>query len=141
MKKSCLIGLPLCLFLLPSTILACMCSSLEPPYAFNEAKVVFIGRMLGGTPAADVNVHLLCPQNPTPNGLIIEFSPTGTHTDKEGRFRLEGFTSETYWIQARGLKANDNVAKNSPSLKLSINQNVKNLKLKLSKAEGFGDCR
>ena len=49
MKKSCLIGLPLCLFLLPSTILACSCLSLGPSYAFNEAKVVFIGRMLGGT--------------------------------------------------------------------------------------------
>lgn len=94
-----------------------------------------------GAPAADVDVHLLCPRSTTSNGSIIEFNPTGARTDKEGRFRLEGFTSETYWIQARGVKANENVAKNSPSLKLSINQNVKNLKLTLSKTAGFGECR
>jgi len=69
------------------------------------------------------------------------YNPDDKLLSTEGRFRLEGFTSETYWIQARGSKANENVAKNSPSLKLSINQNVKNLKLTLSKAEGFGDCR
>src|SRR5262245_44592224 len=49
MKKSCLIGLPLCLFLFPATILACSCVNEDPAYAFNDAKVVFIGRMLGGT--------------------------------------------------------------------------------------------
>ena len=49
MKKLWLIGLPVCLFLFPSTILACVCSYQDPANAFNEAKIVFIGRMLGGT--------------------------------------------------------------------------------------------
>ena len=44
MKKVSLIGLPLCLFLLPSTILACGCLGRYPAYAFNEAKVVFRSR-------------------------------------------------------------------------------------------------
>ena len=49
MRKPCLIGLPLCLFLFPATILACDCLRQRPAYSFNDAKVVFIGRMLGGT--------------------------------------------------------------------------------------------
>ena len=95
-----------------------------------------------GNPAADITVHLLCPQSTKPNGFTIESGPTSTHTDNEGRFRLEGFTGETYWIEARGSKAgkspNENVAMHSPPRKLSIKDNVKNLKLTLSKAGRFG---
>jgi hypothetical protein len=95
-----------------------------------------------GTPAADVAVYLVCPQSTTPNGFTIESSPTSTHTDNDGRFRLEGFTGETYWIEARGSKAgksaNENVAMHSPSRKLSINDNIKNLKLTLSKVGRYG---
>lgn len=94
-----------------------------------------------GTPAAEVEVHLLCPQSTAPNGFAIEFMPPDTKTDKEGRFRLEGFTGETYWIEARGSKGPDeNDAMHSQSRKLSIKDNVKNLKLKLSKAGFFGGC-
>ena len=96
-----------------------------------------------GTPAAGVDVFLVCPRSTTPNGFTIEFSPTSTQTDNEGRFRLEGFTGETYWLEARGEKAgktpNDEaVEMHSPSRKLSINDHVKNLKLTLSKAGRFG---
>jgi hypothetical protein len=48
MKKFYLLGL-LCLFSLPSTVLGCSCLSMPPAFAFNDAKLVFIGRMLGGT--------------------------------------------------------------------------------------------
>lgn len=94
-----------------------------------------------GTPAAGVEVHLLCPQSTTPNGFTIEFMPPGTETDKEGRFRFQGFTGETYWIEARGSKGSDeNAEMHSPARKLSIKDNVKNLKLTLSKTGYFGGC-
>lgn len=93
-----------------------------------------------GTPAANVEVHLLCPRSTTPNGLVIEFMSPRIRTDNEGRFRLEGFTGETYWIEAIGEKVD--IVKHSPSRKLSINQDVKNLKLVLSRDGYFGDsCR
>ncbi|HEX7774257.1 MAG TPA: carboxypeptidase-like regulatory domain-containing protein [Pyrinomonadaceae bacterium] len=94
-----------------------------------------------GTPAAGVQVHLLCPRSSTADGFTIEFSPASTQTDNEGRFRLEGFSGETYWLEARGSKAGKSPM-HSPSRKLSINGNVKNLKLTLSKAGRFGGgCR
>lgn len=93
-----------------------------------------------GAPAANVEVHLLCPRSTTPNGLIVEFMPPSTRTDNEGRFRLEGFIGEIYWIESRGEKLGNE--KHSPSRKLSITQNVKNLKLMLSKDGYSGDsCR
>ena len=150
MIKPCLIGLPLCLFLFPSTILACFCGRQGPAYSFNglefrlpagsivrtiEGEVVWDD----GTPAADVQVLLLCPRSTAPNGFTIEPSPTTTHTDNEGRFHLEGFTGETYWLEARGSK---NAPMHSPSRKLSITDHVKNLRLKLSKVGRFGGgCR
>jgi hypothetical protein len=94
-----------------------------------------------GTPAADVEVHLLCPRSTTPDGFTIESSGTSTQTDKEGRFRLEAFMGETYWLEARGSKAGKNPivdGMHSRSRKLSINDNVKNLKLTLSQAGRFG---
>lgn len=96
-----------------------------------------------GTPATNVEVHLLCPQSTAPDGLAIEFSPTTTYTDNQGRFRLEGFTGETYWIEARGSregkKPDEEIAMHSPSRKLSLSDSVKNLKLTLSENGGFGD--
>ena len=94
-----------------------------------------------GTPAAGVQVHLLCPRSTTPDGFAIEFSGPSTQTDKEGRFRLEAFTGETYWLEARGSKAGKNPivdGMHSPSRKLSINDNLKNLKLTLSQTGRFG---
>jgi prealbumin domain-containing protein len=89
-----------------------------------------------GTPAADVKVHLLCPRSTTPDGFAIEFSGRNTQTDKEGRFRLEAFTGETYGLEARGSKAgkipSNDPEMHSPSRTLSITDDVKNLKLTLS---------
>ncbi len=96
-----------------------------------------------GTPAADVEVLLLCPQSTVPNGFAVEFGPTTTRTDKQGRFRLEGFASETYWIEARGSKEgkkpNEQTVMHSPSNKLSLADAVKNLRLTLSEHGFFGD--
>lgn len=38
-----------CFFSLPSVAHACSCGTGDPPFEFNRAKAVFIGRMLGGT--------------------------------------------------------------------------------------------
>ena len=179
MKKPCLIALPLCLFLFPATILACSCLRQGPAYSFNDAKVVFIGRVLGGTQKFSVkggtgimseieagqvrfsveeifkgsNAEELTIQVDSHAGTscglyglkrgerYVVYAYASKLDDKEGGFHLEGFTSETYWIQARGLKPNDNVAKNSRSLKLAVSQNMKNLKLTLSELGGFGGCR
>jgi hypothetical protein len=93
-----------------------------------------------GTPAANVDVNLFCPRSTTPDGLIVEFLRPYTHTDNEGRFRLEAFAGETYWLEARGEKAGNEL--HSPSRKLSINQNVKNLKLRLAKdGDSVDSCR
>jgi len=96
-----------------------------------------------GTPATNVDVHLLCPGSTRPNGFVVEFMPPSTRTDNDGRFRLEGFAGEIYWIEARGEKVIRNpIAKHSQPRKLSISQNVKNLKLILSKDGYSGDsCR
>ena len=48
MKKLCFAGL-LCVFSIPATVFGCSCAIRHPIYAFNDARVVFIGRMLGGT--------------------------------------------------------------------------------------------
>ena len=37
------------LLMLPAAARACSCLERDPPAAFNEARAVFIGRMLGGT--------------------------------------------------------------------------------------------
>ena len=38
-----------CFFLIPSIAHACSCATGDPPFEFNRAKAVFIGRVLGGT--------------------------------------------------------------------------------------------
>ena len=94
-----------------------------------------------GTPAANVQVMLLCPQSSATDGYRIEFSPTTTTTNEQGRFRLEGFTNQTYWIEARAEReaGTFKVEMHSPSRKLSVQDSVKNLKLTLSQPGFFGD--
>ncbi len=49
MKRIFIATAALCFFLIPSTAYACSCATGEPPFEFNRARAVFIGRMLGGT--------------------------------------------------------------------------------------------
>ena len=91
-----------------------------------------------GKPANDVEVMLLCPQSGRPNGFAIEFSPTRTQTDKDGRFKLEGFTGEVYWLELRGEKGDR--AFHSPSKKIVLTENLKNIKLVLSENGFSGGC-
>ena len=94
-----------------------------------------------GQPAANVEVLLLCPQSTNPDGFAVEFGPTVSGTDEQGRFRLEGFTGEVYWIQARGSrkggKRGDVVEFHSVSKRLIVNDNLKGSRIVLSE-KGFG---
>lgn len=98
-----------------------------------------------GTPAANVEVALLCPQSTGANGFRLESRPTATNTDDQGRFRLEGVTGETYWLEARGTRAGKNggeeVRMHSPARKISLGDTMKNVRLVLSKAGYVGGCR
>jgi hypothetical protein len=93
-----------------------------------------------GRPAAGVEVLLLCPQSADPEGFAVEFGPTQTTTDDDGRFQLEGFTGEVYWMEARGSKnigsKGESVVLHSPSRKIVVNEDLKNVKLVLSE-NGF----
>jgi hypothetical protein len=97
-----------------------------------------------GTPAANVEVMLVCPQSVGPDGFTVEFGPTRTRTNEQGQFRLEGFTAETYWIEARGRREvetkGDFVEAYTPLRKLFLRENVKNLKLVLSETGFVGGC-
>lgn len=98
-----------------------------------------------GSPAADVEVLLLCPRSSTPEGLVIYFYSRG-ETDAEGRFRIEAFTGESYIMQARarkeGKKEDELVEMHSLPQKISTGESVKGLKLRLSEKGYFGrvDC-
>ena len=95
-----------------------------------------------GKPGAGVDVILLCPQSAQSDGLAVEFTPTLTRTDEQGQFRLEGFTGEVYWIEARGSRESDKkgefIEMHSPSKRLDLRENLKNVKLVLSETGHFG---
>lgn len=94
-----------------------------------------------GTPAAGAEVMLLCPQSTKPGGYAIEYTPTETRADEQGRFRLEGFSGESYWIEARGTRMSgvddDEVEVHSPPRKIVVREGVKGVRLVLSE-EGVG---
>jgi hypothetical protein len=97
-----------------------------------------------GKPAANVEVMLLCPRSARPDGFAVEFSPTSTLTDEQGRFKLEGFTGEIYWLEARGSKKGrrngEFIEVHSPSRKIVLRDNLKNIKLVLSENGFTGGC-
>jgi len=82
---------------------------------------------------------LLCPQSADPEGFAVEFGPTTVTTDDEGRFRLEAFTGEAYWIEARGSKKGDmDDGFHSPSKRIDVSENLRNVSLRLSQRGYFG---
>lgn len=87
-----------------------------------------------GKPAAEVEVMLLCPQSVKANGRAIEFTPPSVKTDEQGRFELEGFTGEVYWLEARATKKQNSkmVEVHSPTMKIAPTVNLDNLKVILS---------
>ena len=87
-----------------------------------------------GKPAANVEVMLLCPRSVTPNGHAIELMPPRVKTDENGRFVLEGFTGEAYWLEARATKEQNGkwIELHSPIRKIVPTVNVDDLKVVLS---------
>src|SRR6266849_9535834 len=81
-----------------------------------------------GSPAAKVEVMLLCPAGSATDGFAIEFMPPTTTTDDQGHFTLQAFTGETYWIEARGSRENssgETIAFHSPSKKIVFSDSLK----------------
>lgn len=93
-----------------------------------------------GQPASGVAVMLLCPQSAKRDGYHIEFTPTSAQTDAQGRFKLEAFTGETYWLEARGTKQegnrDDSVEMHSPAKKITLSEHLKDVQIVLSE-NGF----
>jgi hypothetical protein len=97
-----------------------------------------------GRAAAGVEVLLLCQQSADPEGFTVEFSPPQTKTDEDGRFRLEAFTGEVYWLSALGSKKagakETQVVLHSPSRRIAVGEDLKNVKLVLSQSDLSKGC-
>ena len=97
-----------------------------------------------GKPAAEANVSLLCPQSTNPNGYAVEFGAETIAADKQGRFMIEVFSGETYWIEASGEKPtgkkNESYEFYSPSKKLILTESLSDLKFVLSERGMSGGC-
>lgn len=97
-----------------------------------------------GRPAGEVNVLLICPRSARPGGFVIEDSEVRAGTDKEGRFRIEAFTGEVYWLEARGGsivgEKGEYVAMHSRPRRLSVSEDLKGIKLVLSEKGDSGGC-
>lgn len=89
-----------------------------------------------GSPAAGVDVMLLCPQGTRPGGLVLDSRLKETKTDEDGRFRLAAFTGEVYWLGARGVmkgpREGQYSTRHSPTRKLVIADNLSDADLILS---------
>ena len=90
-----------------------------------------------GRPAANVDIMLLCPENSRPDGFRVEFGPTSGKTDENGNFKLEAFTGETYWIEARA--SGENVEFHSRSRQIQVTDHVRDLRVVLSEKGYFGE--
>jgi hypothetical protein len=92
-----------------------------------------------GTPAANVEVLLLCPENPGTDGFTVESSPPGTETDKAGRFSIDAIFGTVYWLEARARKEEDEFL-HSPLNKITVSGNIRNKKLVLSESGFSSGC-
>ena len=97
-----------------------------------------------GKPAANVEVMLLCPQSAKAGGFAVESSPPRVQTDEEGNFELVGFTGEVYWLEARAGETDANAQKSvslhSAPKKLTVIENIKDLRLSLTEKGFSGGC-
>jgi hypothetical protein len=92
-----------------------------------------------GTPAADVEVLLLCPESAKANGDILETLPPGTKTDKKGWFSISAIGGTVYWLEARARKDGDEFL-HSPLNKITVRSNIRNKKLVLSESGFSNGC-
>ena len=92
-----------------------------------------------GTPAASVEVLLLCAQSPKTDGFTLEFHPPGTETDKAGRFSIEAIAGTVYWLEARARKKGEEYF-HSPLQKITVSTNILNKKLIMSETGFSSGC-
>jgi hypothetical protein len=94
-----------------------------------------------GSPAAGVEVTLLCPKSTRPNGHTLDYFGRQASTDNQGRFRLQGFNGTQYWLEARGNKIlpaeKKAVPIHSPTRQITLQEDLSNIKIVLT-VEGFG---
>ncbi|MBX7173851.1 MAG: carboxypeptidase-like regulatory domain-containing protein [Pyrinomonadaceae bacterium] len=90
-----------------------------------------------GKPAAKTEVLLLCPQNSKPNGFTIESGAVSTETDENGNFKMLGFKGTSYWLESRSEKDG---SRYSPLNKITLDKDLKNIKLVLSETGFSGSC-
>jgi hypothetical protein len=92
-----------------------------------------------GKPATDAQVFLLCSRSINPEGFAFDVGQISTEADGQGRFRLEGFTNEIYWIEAsafkKGSRKGELIETTSPSRKIVLSENLTNIRLVLSRTE------
>jgi len=97
-----------------------------------------------GQPAANVEVMLLCPRSAKQDGFVVEFMPPTVLTDDLGRFQMEGFTNEVYWIEARFSKKDTKkdvlIQAHSLSKRIAPIENLRGIKLVLSEKGFSGGC-
>ena len=91
-----------------------------------------------GSSASGVDLLLLCPQSTTPDGYAVESSPPSVETTKSGRFTIQVFAGETYWLQARGKRGKAQFQ--SIPRRISVKDNLRNVKVILSKPGQAGSC-
>jgi hypothetical protein len=91
-----------------------------------------------GLPAGNVEVLLLCPKRTANDGFIVEFGPTGAQTNKDGMFTLQGFTGNTYWLQALGSLEEKNFE--SGTKKIELTDNVVKMKVRFTKDSPAAVC-
>lgn len=70
-------------FLLPATGFACSCGTGDPPFEYNRAKAIFIGKMLGGT-------EILTRKNQDGNPVSIEAGNARFRVDENFKGSLVG---------------------------------------------------
>ncbi|HWT03617.1 MAG TPA: hypothetical protein VN256_25440 [Pyrinomonadaceae bacterium] len=156
------------LLLLAPAARACSCLIRDPASAFNDAKAVFVGRMLGGTEKLSLkdeggkpyhleagDVRLTVEEvfkGDLPSVITVEVAsmngtscgPYGLARDEQGRFRLQGFTGETYWLEARGTMTagggDDYFAFHSPPRKIVLTENLREAEIVLSEKGLTSGC-
>jgi hypothetical protein len=115
------------------------------PPEFVAQSVEGVASWSDGSPAAKVDIMLLCPKNPQSGGNVLEFAPEYATTDEQGRFNLQGFKGISYWIEARGKRTSPSQqgsqALHSPSRQLMIQEDMKDVKLVLSEQGFSAGCR
>ena len=92
-----------------------------------------------GKPAADATVSLNCTRSASPDGFFLEAFHTSTRTDAAGRFELEAFTGEIYWLEAHVVIDEDRLdgILRSPRIRIAPAENALRHALVLSQP-GFG---